>query len=116
MRAALSCPIPTLSCPATQSSLRRLRKLVCGPGHPVISVGAGGSRWADERAVHPHDRWLLGRPPEAGDDGSECGAVGAAAPPYDRILGIAVLGGMMKSRTRLAALGLRQFMRQLVAK
>jgi excisionase family DNA binding protein len=55
--------IPPLSCPAQA-------------GHPVISVGAGGSRWTDERAVHPHDRWLLGRPPEAGDDGSECGAVG----------------------------------------
>jgi hypothetical protein len=32
--------------------------------------------WADHRADHPHDRWLLGRPPEAGDDGSECGAAG----------------------------------------
>jgi hypothetical protein len=54
---------PPLSCPAQA-------------GHPVISEGAGGSRWADQRADHPHDRWLLDRPPEAGDDGSECGAVG----------------------------------------
>jgi hypothetical protein len=40
----------------------------------MIDMSSNG--WADQRADHPHDRWLLGRPPEAGDDGSECGAAG----------------------------------------
>src|SRR5216683_6546888 len=47
-------------------------------GAPSNLRRGGGSRWADQRVDHPHDRWLLGRPPEAGDDGSECGAVGGS--------------------------------------
>jgi hypothetical protein len=43
--------IPPPSCPAQA-------------GHPVISAGTRETRCGGQQVAHPHERWLLGRPPK----------------------------------------------------